>query len=145
MLLSEKLCTLRHTLIFKKFQNYAKKICEFAKKILHCFSLFEVLYNCVKFRRFQLTILSISHFSVQFYPNDIIIVFIQNKFYILQKVWVCEVSNPTLRHKRFIEGHWTQLRLCFKDSLSVFRKPLPIRIKPQKRIVCASTKKKRKG
>ena len=35
-LLYETLCTLRHTLKFKKFQNivknFAKKICEFAKK-----------------------------------------------------------------------------------------------------------------
>ena len=40
-LLYEKLITLRHTLIFKKFQNiakkFAKKICEFAKKIYTVF------------------------------------------------------------------------------------------------------------
>ena len=36
-LLYEKLCTLKHTLIFKKFQNFAKKICEFAKKIYTVF------------------------------------------------------------------------------------------------------------
>ena len=39
-LLYEKLCTLRHTLILKKFE---KKNCEF-----------EVLYNCVKFRRLKM-------------------------------------------------------------------------------------------
>ena len=53
-LLYDKLCTLKHTLIFKKFQNIAKKIaekiCEFAKKI---YILFEVLYNWAKFRRLR--------------------------------------------------------------------------------------------
>ena len=56
-LLYEKLCTLKHTLIFKKFQNiskkFAEKICEFAKKFLHGFSLFEVISNRVKFRRLK--------------------------------------------------------------------------------------------
>ena len=46
-LLYEKLCILKHTLILKKFQNIAKKI-------LHCFSLFDVLYNCVKLRRLMM-------------------------------------------------------------------------------------------
>ena len=37
----------------KKIPKNCKKNCEFAKKI-HCFSLFEVFYNWVKFRRLKM-------------------------------------------------------------------------------------------
>ena len=49
--------TLKHKLILKKFQkiakNFTKKNANLQKK-LHCFSLYEVLYNWVKFRRLKI-------------------------------------------------------------------------------------------
>ena len=38
----------------KKIPKYCKKNLRICKKILHCFSLFEVLYNWVKFRRLKM-------------------------------------------------------------------------------------------
>ena len=38
----------------KKIPKYWKKNLRICKKILHCFSLFEVLYNWVKFRRLKM-------------------------------------------------------------------------------------------
>ena len=56
-LLYKKLCTLKNTLILKKFQNIAKnfqKNLRICKKNLHRFFLFEVLYNWLKFRRLKM-------------------------------------------------------------------------------------------
>ena len=56
-LLYEKLCTLTHTLILKKFKNIEKnllkKIANLQKK-LHGSSLFEDISNRVKFRRLKM-------------------------------------------------------------------------------------------
>ena len=38
----------------KKIPKYCKKNLRICKKKLHCFSLFQVLYNCVKFRRLKI-------------------------------------------------------------------------------------------